>query len=85
MPPQALFYGLVDLDEKIRSSAKMSSYFFSFYLIFLYTYNLIGNIFPMEVSVRRKRKKEALQDTLEGNKMILLFVMLQLDFFQKTE
>ena len=39
----------------------------------------------MEVSVRRKRKKEALQDTLEGNKMILLFVMLQLDIFQKTE
>ena len=59
--------------------------FLSFYLIFLYTYNLIGNIFPMEVSVRRKRKKEALQDTLEGNKMILLFVMLQLDIFQKTE
>jgi hypothetical protein len=59
--------------------------FLSFCLIFLYTYNLIGNIFPMEVSVRRKRKKEALQDTLEGNKMILLFVMLQLDIFQKTE
>ena len=59
--------------------------FLSFYLIFLYTYNLVGNIFPMEVSVRRKRKKEALQDTLEGNKMILLFVMLQLDIFQKTE